>query len=213
MSDPIVYGAGYSTFTRSVLLTLDEKSVPYHLETVDIFTGAHREESYLSRQPFGKIPAFEHDGFSLFETCAITRYIDETFEGPTLQPSDPKERARMTQIMSVNDNSAYVPIIQGIVVPRFIAQVQGDAPDEAAIADSVPAAEKAAQVLDALIGSGGFAVGESFSLADAHLVPIFDYLSQMPEAGKVFGGASNLSRWWESIRTRPSVEKTRPNLG
>jgi len=213
MTDPIVYGAGYSTYTRSVLLTLEEKSVPYHLETIDIFTGANKEDSYLSRQPFGKIPAFEHDGFTLFETCAITRYIDEAFEGPALQPSDPKDRARMIQIMSVTDHAAYAPIIGGIVVPRFVAQMQGESPDEAAIADAVPGAEKACQVLDGLIGGNSFAAGGTFSLADAQLIPIFDYLNQMPEAAKVLGGAPNLSRWWESLRARPSVEKTRPNLG
>jgi glutathione S-transferase len=49
----------------------------------------------MARHRFGKIPAFEHAGFRLYETGAITRYVDEAFPGPRLQPDDPRDRARM----------------------------------------------------------------------------------------------------------------------
>src|SRR3546814_2735373 len=71
MSDPIVFGARYSTYTRSVLLALAEKGVACSLQEIDIFRGATPD--YLARQPFGRIPAFEHDGFRLYETAAIMR--------------------------------------------------------------------------------------------------------------------------------------------
>ncbi len=51
--------------------------------------------TYLEKQPFGKIPLFEHNGFCLYETGAITCYVDEAFEGPALQPQEPVNRARM----------------------------------------------------------------------------------------------------------------------
>ena len=41
---------------------------------------------YTDLHPFGRMPAFEHDGFRLFETAAISRYVDEAFAGPALQP-------------------------------------------------------------------------------------------------------------------------------
>jgi glutathione S-transferase len=53
------------------------------------------------------VPAFEHDGFKLYETGAIARYIDEVFPGPKLQPADPKRRARMMQFISVSDSYTY----------------------------------------------------------------------------------------------------------
>src|ERR1700730_12438062 len=48
-------------------------------ELVDVPFGAHREQPHLSRQPFAKVPGFEHDGFALYETQAIMRYVDERF--------------------------------------------------------------------------------------------------------------------------------------
>src|SRR5262249_12100896 len=90
MASPVVYGHAYSTYTRTARLVLEEKGIEYELEEVDILQGAGQSPAHLARQPFGKVPAFEHDGFRLYETIAITRYIDEAFPGPKLQPADAK---------------------------------------------------------------------------------------------------------------------------
>ena len=66
MANPIVYGPAFSTYVWSARLALAEKGVTHEL--VDVPFGAHREEPHLSRQPFAKIPAFEHDGFALYGT-------------------------------------------------------------------------------------------------------------------------------------------------
>ncbi len=68
----------------------------YRLEEINILEDAHKTPEYRARHPFAKVPAFEHDGFELYETAAIMRYVDETFEGPSLQPDEPRARARMT---------------------------------------------------------------------------------------------------------------------
>jgi hypothetical protein len=72
VSQPIVFGAAYSVYVRAVRLTLSEKRVSYRLQEVDIFAPGGPPADYLARQPFGRIPAFEHDGFALYETAAIT---------------------------------------------------------------------------------------------------------------------------------------------
>jgi len=72
MARPIVYGPAGSTYVWSVRLALAEKGVAHELVELDSFT-AHREEPHLSRHPFAKVPAFEHDGFMLYETQAILR--------------------------------------------------------------------------------------------------------------------------------------------
>ncbi len=101
MADPVIYGPAYSTYVRSVLLTLEEKGAPYRMEDVNIMEGAHQTPEYKARQPFAKVPAFEHDGFELYETAAIMHYVDETFSGPSLQPGEPRERARMEQVLGL----------------------------------------------------------------------------------------------------------------
>ena len=84
MAKPIVYGPSLSTYTRTVRVVLEEKGVEYELKPVNIMAGEAQGSEHTGRHPFGKVPAFEHDGFSLYETVAISRYIDRVFPGPSL---------------------------------------------------------------------------------------------------------------------------------
>ena len=102
--EPVVYGAPYSVYVRAVRLALEEKGVPYRLVPIDVFTPDGPPKEYLIRQPFGRIPAFEHGDFQLYEAGAITRYVDEVFPGPVLQPTAPQLRARTHQVMSILDS-------------------------------------------------------------------------------------------------------------
>ena len=212
MAKPVLYGPKISTYVRAVRLTLSEKDVAYDLEEVDIFAGDHKSPAHLERQPFGKVPALEHEGFVLYETCAIQRYIDEAFRGPRLQPGEPRGRARMTQAISVIDSYVYRPIVKGVVIPRFVAMREGSTPDQAAIDAAIPEARQALEALEALF-LGEFLAGKQLSLADLHLVPIYDYFRQTPEGESLLSGAPRLSRWWATLSRRDSVEATAPVLG
>src|SRR5690242_15556747 len=125
MSDPIVYGAAYSVYVRIVRLALEEKGIPYRLTEVDIFAEGGPPADYSARHPFGRIPAFEHDVFRLYETGAIARYVDEAFPGPTLMPREAKARARANQVMSIVDNYAYPAMVWGVFVEGVRAPAQG----------------------------------------------------------------------------------------
>ena len=211
MTNPILYGPQFSTYVRSARLALAEKGVAYDLEEIDMFAGAHKDAAHLARHPFGKVPVFEHEGFILYETCAILRYVDEAFQGPRLQPGDPGGRARMTQIISVIDCYAYRPMIPGIVIPRFVAARSKKKPDEAAIDAAVPEAAEALTVLESLF-VGEFLAGKALSLADLHLAPIHDYFRQTPEGESLLSGAPKLSRWWSTMSRRPSMQETTPSF-
>jgi glutathione S-transferase len=89
---------------------LEEKGVPYRLVEVDVFASGGPPTEHLERHPFARIPAFDYDGFRLYEAGAISRYVDEVFPGPALQPDDPGRRALMNQVISVLDSYAYLPI-------------------------------------------------------------------------------------------------------
>jgi glutathione S-transferase len=70
---------------RGVRLTLIEKGIAHELVEVDVFASGGPPAEYLGRQPFGKIPAFEHHDFRLYEAGAIMRCVDEAFRGPALR--------------------------------------------------------------------------------------------------------------------------------
>jgi glutathione S-transferase len=213
MAKPTVYGPAYSTYARTARLALEEKGVDYDLVEVDILQGAGQTPEHLARHPFGKVPAFEHEGFTLYETDAITRYVNEAFPGPDLEPSDVRERARMTQAIGVIGGYGYPCLITQIFVQRAIMPMLGNASDEAAISQALPQAKTCLEALEKLIDGRPYLAGDTLSRADLLLIPVYDYFSQTPEGRKLLGAAPNLQRWWDKVRSRPSVEKTRPSLG
>jgi len=211
MSDPVLHGPGYSTYVRTARIALAEKGVAYRLAEFDIMQGI--PEAHLRRHPFGKVPAFEHDGFQLYETFAIGRYVDEYFNGPPLQPGDPRDRARMTQIVGIVDSYFYPAALGKIVMQRLIVPMQGGSPDEALIGETLPTVEQCFAVLEGFIGDRSALAGQVMSLADYHVAPVMAYLSQTPEGKTLLDGHPNLARWWETARHLESMAATEPKLG
>ncbi|NIR30926.1 MAG: glutathione S-transferase family protein [Gammaproteobacteria bacterium] len=208
MAHPVIYGPAFSTYVRSVRLALEEKGAPYDLVEIDILQGEKNE-----RHPFGKVPAFEHDGFQLYETCAIERYVDEAFDGPRLQSADVRQRARMTQVVSVIDSYTYAPLVGQLVIQRLIVPMRGGTPDEAAIEAALPQVRRSIEALEDLLGGQQWFGGDAPSLADLHVAPVFWYFVQTPESKAILESTPNLRRWWDAMSARESMRRTEPQLG
>jgi glutathione S-transferase len=201
-SSVTVFGATYSVYVRIVLATLHEKHVAYDLVPVDVFSKEDVSADYLDRQPFGRIPAFEHEGFRLFETSAIARYVDEAFPGPPLQPESVRHRARMNQIVAMLDNYAYRPMVWDVYVQRM---EEGDKADETRIAAGLENAGIFLRALTGLMTGSQWFAGPDFSLADLHAAPIFGYFVEAPEGAALLRGYPELADWWDRVRARAGI--------
>jgi glutathione S-transferase len=212
MTEPTLFGATYSVYVRIARLALEEKRIPYRLVEVDIFAEGGPPADYLRRHPFGRIPAFEHDGFRLYEAGAISRHVDEAFPGPPLQPTEPKARARMNQIIGILDSYAYRTVVWDIFVERVRAPANGRMPDEAKIAAALPKARTCLQAIEDVMGANPWLAGPALTLADLHAAPMFAYLRLADEGAKLMADHAALQRWWQAIATRPSMAATRSPL-
>jgi glutathione S-transferase len=208
MARPIVYGPAGSTYVWSARLALAEKGVAHEL--VEVGFGPHREEPHLSRHPFAKVPAFEHDGFMLYETQAILRYIDEGFMTSPLQPTDLHQFARMNQIIGIVDAYAHPSIAMGILVNRMLAPRLGLPVDEAAVAAALPRARLCLSEVARLMGDEPYLAGDRISLADLMVAPLFYYFSRLPEGEAPFADNPTLKPWLRRMEERQSFQVTKP---
>ncbi len=208
MARPIVYGPASSTYVWSTRLALAEKGVAHEL--VEIGLDEYREEPHLARHPFAKVPAFEHDGFALYETQAILRYIDEGFPVAPLQPTDLHQFARMSQIMGIVDAYIYPSIAGGILYNRILAPRLGLPVDEAAVAASLPQARLCLAEIARLMGEQPFLVGERVSLADLMVIPLLYYFSRLPEGEAAIAEQPSLRPWIARMEGRQSFQVTKP---
>lgn len=205
---PRLYGATYSVYVRIVRLALAEKGVDYELVPVDVFATGGPPSAHVGRHPFGRIPAFEHGDFALYETGAIARYVDEAFPGPRLQPADLFERARCNQLISLADAYAYRCLVWDIYVERVERPAEGASPDEAKIAAALPMARTCLAAISELMGEHPWVAGPELSLADLYLAPMIDYFVRAPEGEAMMREHSRLAAWWERIVARPSMAAT-----
>jgi glutathione S-transferase len=205
---PVLYGAGYSVYTRIARLAFEEKGVPYRLVETDVFAEGGPRPEYLQRHPFGRIPALDHDGFVVYETAAIARYVDEAFPGPHLQPDAAAGRARMTQIISLLDGYGYRSMVWDVYVERVSAREEGHKSDEARIAAGIARSAVVLGELERTIGANAFLVGDNISLADLHAAPMIAYFRLAPEGTDLLSRHARLAVWWERMNRRPSMQRT-----
>lgn len=213
MAAPIVYGPSFSTYARTVRLVLEEKSVAYELRPVNIMAGEAQVGEHKSRHPFGKVPAFEHDGVKLYETSAIIRYIDRSFGGAKLQPGDVRQLAKMDQVISIVDSFAYGAIIGKLVWQRIVTPMTGGTPDEAAVKEALPTIRICLSEFERILGESQWFGGPSLSLGDLHLAPIFAYMVNTPESADLLRPHGKLAKWWERMSARDSMAMTQPKFG
>ncbi|HEU4583264.1 MAG TPA: glutathione S-transferase family protein [Polyangiaceae bacterium] len=211
MGQPVVHGPSFSTYVRSVRLALHEKGVEHKLVEVDLLGGAHKKAPYASLQPFGKVPAFEHDGNSFYETSAILRYIDEVFPGPALMPSTPAARALANQVMSIVDSYGYGPSVTNLFIPRVLVPSMGGETDMAKVEAAKEPAALFVKELERLLGGQTFFGGASVCLADLHTLPVLVYLRATPEGKAMLDSAPKLSSWMGRMLERASVRAMMPS--
>jgi glutathione S-transferase len=206
----VLHGFRYSVYVRIARIALAEKGLAYEHIEVDPF-GPDVPVEYLALHPFKRVPALVDGDFVLYETEAITRYIDEAFPGPMLQPMEPRHRARMAQIISVVDSYGYVPMVRQVAGERVFARFRGRKPDEALIRTGL---ERSAHVLYALEaitpGDSPITGGKVWSLADFHLAPMMAYFTAAPEGEEALARYTKLSAWWRVMRERKGFEETDP---
>jgi len=209
MSEFNVYGIPGSPFLRSVEIALHEKGLDYELHA--IAPGEHKQPDYLSRHPFGRIPAFEHNGFAVYETQAILRYLDDVFPAPPLTPGNPAARARMNQVIGIIEcyyfPKAAAPIgFNRIIGPRLL----GIPSDESAIAEAMPMARTCFAEFERLIDDKPYLTGETFSLADVMLGAQLDLICEAPEGRDLIEETPRLGGWLKRMVERPSFIATQP---
>ncbi|WP_375173984.1 glutathione S-transferase family protein [Pseudooceanicola sp.] len=201
-----LWGFRYSVYTWIARMALAERGLAYDWSEVNPF-----DPEAENPHPFGRVPLLDHDGARIFETAAITTYLDEAFPGDSWTPDAPLSRSRVTQVIGMVDSYGYWPMVRDVFGPAVFAPATGRAPDQERIdgglRDSLP-------VLDALeeIAAEGVVLNGALTRADLHLAPMVGYFAAHPPAAELLGERPCLSAWFSQIRQRPSYLDTQPGL-
>ena len=215
MADVTVYGFPVSTYVNIVRLVLTHKGVPFRFHDLEPEMG---QPSHLALHPFNRVPILEHDGFRLYETSAIALYVDEAFEGPSLQPTDVRERASMHRWISLLNGYFYPYMAYHLGHERLVYPALGIAPDEKVVAAALPKIATCLEVMETeLAANGDFLVAGKLTLADFFLLPSLTTLSRTPEGQEMLAAKPRIREWWARMQGLPATQAVlamvAPHLG
>jgi len=200
-----IIGPAQSTYTRVVRMVCEEKAIPYELKQ-----SPPHSPDVDAIHPFGKVPVMRHGDFELCESKAIATYLDLSFPGPKLIPTDPRHAALTEQWVSLVNTKIDGTLVRTYLLNYIFPKTSDGSPDRKVIDAVVPAVKQEIELLDRAVAKGGFLAGDSFTFADINVMPILAYLKNFPEAGSAIAAAKSLSAYYDRLAARPSFQKTIP---
>lgn len=158
-----ILGRVTSINVRKVLWAADEMGLAYEREDWGLPIRDPNVPEFLAQNPNGQVPVITDDGFTLWESHAILRYLAEK-AGSELLPGKGAERALVDQWMSWQ--STELNFAWSYVVRAKLRNLPPD-PDPARIAESIASWTRMMQILEAQLAAGpGYVANGRFSLAD-----------------------------------------------
>jgi len=198
----ILWGRANSSNVMKVIWLLEELGLDYDRRDVGGPFGKTDTPEYLHMNPMGLVPTLEEDGFTLFESNAILRYLCAAHAPSSpLWPADLKARARVDQWMDWQQTALNAPhstVFLGLV------RTPPERRDNAAIDAAKANITRFWGMLDARLARSAFVAGDAFTLSDiclgVHVHRWFSFDFERPEQ-------PNLAKWYERLKTRPAYAR------
>ena len=107
-----------STTSRPIALFAAEAGIPLDYQVVDLFTGEHYKEPFVSVNPNRQVPVLEDGDFRLTESSAILKYLADKTNSPAY-PKDLKQRAKINEMMDWLNTQFYREYGYGFIYPQI----------------------------------------------------------------------------------------------
>jgi len=196
-----LYGAALSPYVARVLLVIRHKGLDVPLAEAP--GGNLKSPEYLAINPYGKMPALEHEGRHVIESEVICEYLEECFPTPSMLPGTAWERARI-RALSRSVDMYVLPALLGL-----LGQMNPATRDQVFVDKQLAELKKGMDGLDMLL-CGPYAAGQVMTIADCTLVPACFYLDRfLPAFGRIdaFEHHPKMAAVWARLKAEPVVEK------
>jgi glutathione S-transferase len=208
MAKPEIIGSSRSSYTRVVRMVCEEKGIEYRLSERPLQAAEIR-----AIHPFGKMPVLRHGDFAVCESKAIATYLDLTFPGPQLIPTDPRLAALTEQWVSLINTVIDATLIRTYLLAYAAPKTSDGKPDRKTIEAVKPQMSNQFEILDKAVSRTGYLVDGRFTFADINLLPILYYVRLVPEGAQALAAATHLAGYYDRHAARPSFQSTIPPPG
>jgi glutathione S-transferase len=197
-----IWGRNTSSNVQKVIWALAEMKIPFERIDVGGAYGKTKDPFYLAMNPNSLVPTLEEeDGFTMWESNSIVRYLAAKHSNRTLEPADLKIRARAQMWMDWQ-----LSVMAPAITPVFwnLIRTPPEKRDANAIAAGKEKTIAAAKLMDAHLGKTQYIASDEFSYGDIPVsIMIYRYVHLIPERPST----PNLDRWYAAISSRPAFKE------
>ncbi len=201
-----IYGSDLSAPSNKVRFTANYLGLQYEYVKVDLRSGDHMKPEYKKLHPANKVPSIDDDGFVLFESNAIIRYLADK-KGSPLYPKGLKERGLVDQWIDFGSMHVGAALMK-VVYNRIFAPLRGIPIDENSLKEGLSFLDRFLPVVDEQLSRHTYLVGENFTLADINLLALMD---PCEPAQVDISKYKNLTRWRNALRKESFYTKCHPD--
>lgn len=206
-----IYGAIISTCCQRVVTVCKELNIPYEIVPINFDKGEHKSPEYLEKQPFGQVPyMIDDDGFTLYESRAIARYLAEKYAPGKLTPTEPKGAGRFNQAASV-EVSNFDPSAASIVFEIVFKPMWKLTADQGVVAEKTKALEGKLAVYEVILSKQKYVAGNELTAVDLFHLP-YGHLVSSCGVNLADPSRPNVKRWWEEVSSRPSWQEVQKEV-
>jgi glutathione S-transferase len=199
-----IWGRLSSINVQKVVWTARELNLQFERIDAGGAFGGNRTPEYLRMNPNGKIPVIDDDGFVLWESNAIVRYLAAKHRAQTLWPADLRQRADADRWMDWQATEV-TPAMRNAFMQ--LIRTAPEQRSQALIDESNAACETLMAILDAHLGSGAqareYLCGSRFTVADIAVGASVHRWFGLPQPN---APRPNVERWYRALMKRPAVD-------
>lgn len=199
-----IYGRANSVNVMKALWAADECGLSYDRTNVGGAFGGNDQPWYRAMNPNGVVPTIDDDGYILWESNAIVRYLTAQHAAGTLWPTDPRARGEAERWMDWQ-----LSTIQGGMTTLFwgLIRTPAEKRDLAAIEAARAATATLWQRLDGHLANRAYVGGDNFTMGDIPVGCMCYRWMELPFRRDDLPAMPHLRAWYERLLQRPAYRK------
>jgi glutathione S-transferase len=196
-----VWGRNTSSNVQKVMWAIGEIGLPHERIDIGGAFGKNRDAEYLAMNPNGLVPTLEEeDGFLLWESNSIVRYLAAKHKSSVLEPADLRTRALASKWMDWQlsvAGPAITPVFWGLI------GTPAEKRNHSEIEEGKKKTTAAMSMMDEQLGKTAYLAGDTFTYGDIPVgIMAYRYRQLVPDRPPL----RNFERWYAALCTRKAFK-------
>jgi glutathione S-transferase len=202
-----IYGFDFSSPANKVRFAANAMGLTYEYKAVNLLGGEQKSPEFLKLNPIGRVPAIDDDGFKVFESAVIIKYLAQKNNSP-LYPKDLKARTIVDQWIDFA-NIHVAPALARVTFNRVMYKMMNLEKDERSLNDGIKFLGQFLPLIEKQLKENKYLAGSEMSLADINLLAVLDpcELSSVD-----LSAYPSISNWRKNLKTQSFYTKCHNSL-